>query len=246
MLDSVDFVVTALVLAVGAFTIGAIGFGFGLTTTPFLLLYLDPQSVVIVVNTGAALAFAFMLADTRKEVHYRELTPIAVAGVLGAPVGGFALTQLDPDALRIGIAALVLAVTVLVVANRPWPVPVPKASGPVIGFCASAMMTSLAIGGPLLMLFLMGRGLDRQGMRASLAFFFTAVYCTALVGYALRGLITVDRLLLAAATIPAMALGYWLSVRLTGRMNAGAFRLAVVIVITTTSALVLAQEILGL
>lgn len=246
MLDSLDFAVTALVLAVGAFTIGAIGFGFGLTTTPFLLLYLDPQSVVVVVNTGAALAFGLMLVDTRSEVQYRELTPIAVAGVLGAPVGGYALTQLDPHALRIGIAVLVLALMVLVIANRPWLVPVPKVTGPMIGFCASAMMTSLAIGGPLLMLFLLGRGLDRQGMRASLAFFFTAVYCTALVGYALRGLITVDRLLLAAATIPAMALGYWLSVRLTGRMNARVFRLIVVIVITAASTLVLAQEALGL
>ena len=165
---------------------------------------------------------------------------------MGAPVGGYALTQLDPDALRIGIAALVLAVTVLVIAKRPWLVPAPMVAGPVIGFCASVMMTSLAIGGPLLMLFLLGRGVDRQGMRASLAFFFTAVYCTALVGYALRGLITVDRLLLAAATIPAMAFGYWLSVRLTGRMNARVFRLAVVTVITATSTLVLAQEVFGL
>ena len=149
MLDSVDFVVSALVLAVGAFTIGAIGFGFGLTTTPVLLLYLDPQSVVVVVNTGAALAFGLMLTHTRREVSYRELTPIAVAGVLGAPVGGYALTQLDPHALRIGIAVLVLAIMALVIANRPWRVPVPKVTGPVIGFSASAMITGLAIGGPL-------------------------------------------------------------------------------------------------
>ncbi len=246
MLDAVDFLVTALMLAVGAFTIAAIGFGFGLTTTPFLLLYLDPQSVVVVVNIGAALAFGFMFIDTRREVHYRELTPIAVAGVLGAPVGAYALTQLDPQALRIGIAGLVLAVMVLVIVNRPWLVPVPKVTGPVIGFCASAMMTSLAIGGPLLMLFLLGRGMGRQDIRTSLAFFFTAVYGAALIGYAIRGLITTDRLLLAAAAIPAMALGYWLSVRLTGRMNARVFRLLVILVITTTSTLVLAREIVGL
>ena len=170
MLDPVEIAVSALVLAIAAFTIGAIGFGFGLTTTPVLLLYLDPQTVVVVVNAVAILAFGLMLFETRREVRYRELAPVAVAGFLGAPVGVYALSTLDPHALRIGIAVLVLALTVLVIMNRKWRIPKPQVTGPVIGFCASAMVTGLAIGGPLLVLFLLGRGMDRQGVRASMAF----------------------------------------------------------------------------
>ena len=115
MLDPIEIAVSALVLAVAAFTICAIGFGFGLTTTPVLLLYLDPQTVVIVVNTAAILAFGLMLIETRQEVRFRELTPMAVAGILGAPVGVYALSALNPHALRIGIAVLVLTLTVLVI-----------------------------------------------------------------------------------------------------------------------------------
>ena len=96
------------------------------------------------------------------------------------------------------------------------------------------------------MLFLLGRGMDRQGVRASMAFLFTVMYCTAVAGYAIQGLITTDALLLTAAAIPAVALGYWLSVRLTGKMNASVFRRAVVTVIAATSILVLAREILAL
>ena len=246
MLDPVEIAVSALVLAIAAFTIGAIGFGFGLTTTPVLLLYLDPQTVVVVVNAVAILAFGLMLFETRREVRYRELAPVAVAGFLGAPVGVYALSTLDPHALRIGIAVLVLALTVLVIMNRKWRIPKPQVTGPVIGFCASAMVTGLAIGGPLLVLFLLGRGMDRQGVRASMAFLFTVMYCTAVAGYSVQGLITTERLLLTAAAIPAVALGYWLSVRLTGKMNAQMFRRAVVTVIAATSILVLAREILAL
>ena len=94
------------------------------------------------------------------------------------------------------------------------------------------------------MLFLLGRGMDRQGVRGSMAFLFTVMYCTALAGYAFQGLITTDRILLTAATIPSVALGYWLSVRLTGQINARVFRKTIVIVIAVTSVLVLAREVL--
>ena len=93
------------------------------------------------------------------------------------------------------------------------------------------------------MLFLLGRGMDRQGIRASMAFLFTVMYCTAVAGYAIQGLITTDAILLTAAAIPAVALGYWLSVRLTGKMNATVFRRVVVTVIAATSILVLAREL---
>ena len=246
MLDPIDFLVSGLVLGVAAFVIGAIGFGFGLTTTPVLLLYLDPQTVVVVVNAVAILAFGLMLFETRREVRYRELTPVAVAGVLGVPVGVYALSALDPHALRIGIAVLVLALTVLVIVNRHWRVPKPRVTGPITGFCASALVTGLAIGGPLLVLYLLGRGMDRQGVRASMSFLFVVMYSTAVAGYAVQGLITADRLLLTAAAIPLVAIGYWLSVRLTGRMNAAVFRRLVVAVIAIASIVVLVREVLAL
>ena len=246
MVSPVEIVVSALVLAVAGFTVGAIGFGFGLTTTPVLLLYLDPQTVVIVVNAVAVLAFGLMLIETREHVRYRELTPMVVAGALGAPIGVYALSTLDPSALRIGISVLVLALTALVIVKTEWRIPKPRLTGPALGFCGAALVTGLAIGGPLFVLFLLGHGMERQGVRASMAFFFTVMYSTALAGYAVQGLLTSERMLLAVATAPAAALGYWLSVRLTGRMNANVFRKAVVVVIAVTGTLVLARELLTL
>ena len=155
----------------------------------------------------------------------------------------YALSALDPHALRIGIAVLVLALTVLVILNRHWRVPKPKVTGPITGFCASALVAGLAIGGPLLVLYFLGRGMGRQGVRASMSYLFVVMYSAALVGYAIQGLITAERLLLTAAAIPAVAIGYWLSVRLTGRMNAAVFRNVVIAVIASSSMLVLIREV---
>ena len=105
------------------------------------------------------------------------------------------------------------------------------------------MVAGLAIGGPLLVLFLLGRGMGRQGVRASMAFFFIVVYCTAAIGYVVQGLFTAERLILIAAAAPGAVLGYWLSTRLAGRMNERVFRQAVVGVIAVTSTLVLVREI---
>ncbi|MCY3665875.1 MAG: sulfite exporter TauE/SafE family protein [Gemmatimonadetes bacterium] len=242
----IEIAIAALVLIVAGFAIGAVGFGFGLTTTPVLLLFLDPQTVVVTINAVAVVAFGLVLIETRDHVPYRELAPTAVAGALGAPIGVYALASLDPAALRIAISALVLMLTVLIVVKTEWRVPKPQITGPMLGFGVAAMVTGLAIGGPLLVLFFIGRGMERQGVRSSMAFFFTTMYCTAAIGYVAQGLLTAERLILIVAVVPGMILGYWLSVRLTGRMNEKVFRQAVVSVIAVASILVLVREILSL
>ena len=146
VVSPIEIAVSALVLAVAGFTVGAIGFGFGLTTTPVMLLYLDPQTVVIVVNAVAVLAFGLMLIETREHVPYRELTPMVVAGALGAPIGVYALSTLDPSALRIGISILVLALTALVIVKTEWRVPRPRLTGPALGGRSSCFLLGLRRG----------------------------------------------------------------------------------------------------
>ena len=246
MPEILHIVVTSLVLMGAAFVIGAIGFGFGLTTSPVLLLILDPQTVVIVINAVAIIAFSLVLVETREHLRNRELAPMGIAAVLGTPIGVFALSTLDPTALRISIGILVLILTAMVVYNAEWRVPYPRISGPILGLISSAFTTGLAIGGPILVLFFLGRGMDRQGVRASMAFFFTIMYVAAAIGYAIQGLFTTERLILIAAAAPVVAVGYWIAVKLTGRMNERVFRTAVVGVIFISSLVVIVREVASL
>ncbi len=246
MPDIFHVVVTSLVLMGAAFVIGAIGFGFGLTTSPLLLLILEPQTVVIVINAVAIIAFSLVLVETREHLRNRELAPMGIAAVLGTPIGVFALSTLDSSVLRISIGVLVLVLTAMVAFNAEWRVPYPRISGPILGLISSAFTTGLAIGGPILVLFFLGRRMDRQNVRASMAFFFTIMYVAAAIGYAIQGLFTVERLILIAAAAPTVALGYWIAIKVTGRMNERVFRPTVVGVIVVSSLLVIGREIAAL
>ncbi len=246
MPEPIHILATAAILAFAGFIIGAVGFGFGLTTSPTLLLFLDPQTVVVVVNAVAIIAFALVMVETREEAKFREQTPLAIAGAIGTPIGVFALSQLDASVLRIAIGILVLALTALVVFKSEWRVPYPQFTGPILGLISAAMTTGLTIGGPILVLFFLGCGMKRQELRASMAYFFTIMYIAAAIGYATQGLFTAERLILIAASAPGVAIAFWIATRLTGRMNETIFRRAVVTIITISGIVVLGREILPL
>ena len=195
------------------------------------------------INAVAIIAFSLVLVETREHLRNRELAPMAVAAVLGTPIGVFALSTLDASVLRIAIGALVLVLTAMVVFNAEWKVPYPRISGPALGFISSASTTGLAIGGPILVLFFLGRRMDRQNVRASMAFFFTIMYVTAAIGYAIQGLFTPERLVLIVAAAPMVAIGYWIAMKLTGRMNEGVFRAAVIGVVVISSIVVIVREL---
>lgn len=246
MPEPIHILATAAILAFAGFIIGAVGFGFGLTTSPTLLLFLDPQTVVVVVNAVAIIAFALVLVETREQAKFREQTPLAIAGAIGTPIGVFALSQLDASILRIAIGILVLALTALVVFKSEWRVPYPQFTGPILGLISAAMTTGLTIGGPILVLFFLGRGMKRQELRASMAYFFTIMYIAAAIGYATQGLFTTERLILIVASAPGVAIAFWIATRLMGRMNETIFRRTVVGVIIVSSLVVITREVTAL
>ena len=96
--------------------------------------------------------------------------------------------------------------------------------------------------GPLMVLFLLTRGLSRDAVRGGLSLYFLAVEIIAVIGYGVAGLYTQERVaLILIVTLPVLA-GFGLATLLVRRMNERVFRHAVVAVIMTTSVMVLVRE----
>jgi uncharacterized membrane protein YfcA len=102
-----------LLLSVGALVAatvsGATGFGFALVATALWSQLLEPRVVT-------TLALVYMLALNLgylpffwREIPWRRLAPYAVGGVLGVPLGAWALDVLPASALRPAVGALLLA-----------------------------------------------------------------------------------------------------------------------------------------
>ena len=248
MPDVTEILVAVPVMLMGATVLSTVGFGIGIATSPLLLLVIEPQTVVVVVNTVSLAVFALIIAQTRRHLRVRELLPVIViaGGVLGAPIGVLVLSTLSGSALRIGITALVVLFTaslrfggLMVLARK-------RSIGPLVGLSVGALLAGFGIGGPLVAVYLLAREMPSQTVRGQLSLFFLIVESVAVVGYAVSGLFTTERLALIAIVIAPVLLGYVLGAALVGRMSETRFRQSVVGVILATSFVVLAREALRL
>lgn len=241
-LASVAILASALFL--GCTVYSATGFGIAMTAMPIALLAVgDPQTAVVVVNTGGVSAGILIAIQARKDIPYREIVPISAAGVIGAPFGVVILKFADPSIIRIGIAALILLLAALSLKEFRGEIPFASALGVVAGFIVGATLTAFAVGGPLIVLFLLARNLQRQSVRGAMAFFLLVIATIGAVSYAFAGLYTLERLTLVGIVLVPAFIGFGLGVLLIQRMNERIFRYVVLGIITLSSIAVLAPEI---
>ena len=244
--EASELVIAAVMMFVGATVLGTVGFGIGITTAPVLLLVLDPQTVVVTVNTVSLALFVLIIRQTRGHLPGREMAPIIVAGLIGAPVGVLILDSVSPTGLRIVIAALIVALTIPTALGLRVPASRPRLTGVAVGFVVGALLTGSGIGGPLVALHLLARGWSRQTMRASLALYFLVIESTGVVGYAVTGLFTGERIGLILVVTGPVILGFALATAIGRRMDERLFRTSVVAVVLATSVMVLGREALRL
>lgn len=245
-LSILELAVAVVMLFAGSTVLSTVGFGIGMTTTPVLLLLLEPQAVVVVVNTVSLALFVLIIRQTRDHISVRETAPLGIAGLLGVPVGVFILSEASASALRISITGLIILLTLAVVFNLRGPIPRSNLVGAVVAFVVAVLLTSLGIGGPLMALLLLTRGWTPQAVRGSLALYFLTVEAAGVVGYGVAGLFTTERIALILITAVPALMGFWLATRLLRGMNETVFRRATIAVIIATSLMVLGREVAAL
>ncbi len=246
MPDVTEIVVTAVMLLLGSTLVSTVGFGIGLSTIPVLLLVLEPQTTVVVVNTVSLLLFGAVAFQTRRFISLRAMAPVCAAGLAGVPAGVFILGNVDESSLRIGIAALILLLTLTFAVDLDVSALRSTFAGPVVGFAVSVLVIASGIGGPLLVLYLMARRWPRDSVRGSLALFFLVVESTAAIGYVVTGIFDTERLVLTSVAAVPVLIGSSLGTVAASRMNEKAFRYAAMTMIVTASLAVLAREAIAI
>ncbi len=242
-----QIVVSVVAAFVGSTVFSIVGFGIGVTGIPILLLVLDPQTAVVMVNTVTIPLLVLVIFQTRRYIHIRRTVPIAIAGLLGMPIGVLFLSSADAGVLRISITVIIIALTLVLALNpnvvRLRRMPLPHITGPAIGFVVSIMLNSLGIGGPLIALFALTQNWHRHSIRGTLALYFLVVEGAGVVGFAFAGLFTMERAVLTGVIAAPVGLGFWLAVLLHRRINEAVFRRLAIVVIILTSLLVLGREL---
>ena len=243
MLSGLELVAALAIVFVGATVMGTVSFGLGLVVSPILLLFVAPQSTVVMVNSLTAILLFIVLIHARSHFDLRLIAGTALGGLVAVPIGVLLLDSASPATLRFVIAVVILCLAPLAIANVQLPLAQRRLTGPVIGFLTSLSVTTLTIGGPLVAIYVLARRWPPQVMRASLAFYFLVANILAFGLYTQAGLVDWDTMANIGILIPSLLLGFGLATLLVRRMDARIFRYVAVTVIIVGGTVLLGREI---
>lgn len=237
----VDWLELATIVALAgaaSFAQALSGFGFSLLIVPPLALVVGPKEAVVMANLMGMMSSSLTLTSMHDAVDWRLGGRLLASATVGM-VGGLAvLVLVDPRALQILIALVVLLATTLIwrgihlrAQNRGLDF--------AAGFISGVLNTSTSMSGPPLVLYLQNRGMTPGQFRATLNAFFLASGVIATVLFVIGGRIGSYELGAAAASTPMVALGWLGGHRLFHRLDAAQFRIVVVTVLFVSASIAL-------
>ncbi len=223
------------------------GFGFALVLTPILAVIWDVKPTVVTSEFLSTAGLIPLLLEARGHVPVKRVSVLFLASLAGIPAGVFLLERLNADAIQVMVAVMVVVASVLLYLS-------PEAAGArdttlgrsIAGFLGGALGSATSMGGPPVVLYLLGRERDAAVFRATLIAFFLPGNLITLVAFALVGQITNDVLVMSGAALPAVALGLAFGVWLRRHVQAERFRTLVVAVLLASSVVVLTTAAGGL
>ena len=234
-------VVFAMLLASTVFS--ATGFGIGMISTPLMLLVYEPQTVIVVAGTAGLGVGLWIISKSWRDVPFREILPITIAALCGAPIAVFILKTADSSVLSIGIAVLIILFAIGSFVKVEREIPYAKQVGIAAGFIVGVLLPTSGVAGSLVMLFLMTRNWERQTVRAAMAFFLVSLMAFTVLLFTLNGLYTPLRLtLIGIVAIPAVV-GFLLGAMLINRINERVFGNLVIGIIIVSSIIVVIKEV---
>ncbi|UCG85460.1 MAG: sulfite exporter TauE/SafE family protein [Gemmatimonadota bacterium] len=234
-----DFVITTLIVTIGALLQGSIGIGLGMFAAPMLLL-IDPAYI-----PGPLLFSALVLTVllTHRDRHAIQVSDLgwALSGRLVGIVGGMSVLVLcSPDRLRAVFGIIILAAVALSASGfhmRPRPSTLVLA-----GALSGLMGTTVSVGGPAMALVYQYSAGPR--IRGTLSAYFVAGVSVSLVGLHFVGFFGAEQLVLAVSFLPGIMVGYLLSRHIASVLDKGYTRVAVLSVSAAAGALALLKQVL--
>lgn len=225
-MTSATLLTVALVVFLGGFVQGAVGFAFSLIATPLLVLSgLPVVSSVLVVATSISIQSTTATVRLFRHVPWHDVLRAAAIRLIGLPLGLVSLLTLSrfgSDKIRMVLGGLVVA-TVIVLAlrtRRPADHPLLGRRTGLLAFLASGYLQGLAsMGGPPMALWAMNQGWDQIRTRAFMLaqMSISAPLQVALLLVASTG--ASSGVLYGVATSPLIVLGTLLGVELGNRMR---------------------------
>ncbi|MBO0902544.1 sulfite exporter TauE/SafE family protein [Jiella sonneratiae] len=223
-----ELLLAFLAVIVAAVVRGATGFGFSLVAAPLLSLLWPAEFATGIVLCLDLFATALLVrGGILAGLDRREAALVGSAGLVGAVAGVFALKALPagPALIGLNVAVLVSALAALLRLRWRW---LDSAGAAVAaGFLTGAMIGAFAVGGTLVVAWLMASRRTPDQARALLAVVFALTDTGSIALRAFLGLLPASSLTVMALLAPAVVAGIVLGKHVYGRISAEAWKRAV-------------------
>ncbi|HEX6138584.1 MAG TPA: sulfite exporter TauE/SafE family protein [Casimicrobiaceae bacterium] len=232
--------VAPLIVLLGYTIFGATGFGSSIISVPGLAHFFPLTFTVPLVTTTDAFAATSTAVRLRRFVAWREFAHLLPAMLIGIAIGATLLLNLPrvPALLALGVFAAGYGAYVLAgprrLARAPgwlaWP----------IGVVGGVFSALFGTGGPIYIVFLSARILDKAALRAtSVVVVAVSVWIRVALFVATGLLLDAKLLTMVLALLPVMAAGLWLGNRLHHALSGhGVLRLIASLLIVNGIALI--------
>ncbi len=223
--------------------VGITSFGFGMIMSPLFLLFIDPR---LVVELNVAL-FAFLMASvafqSRHHLDKGMVLVLTLAAMTMMPLGILVINALDDQSLRFFIIGTVLLMVLVPMTRVRHTFKREKLAAIPVGAALGFLYTTVALGGPLVVLFALNQRWGKDRTRANLSAFFAVSGIIVLLFHSFTGLYGTSELTATALFLPSLIVGSLLASRLVNHVNERLFRIAVLVVLFGASLGILGREL---
>ena len=239
-----EFVFFALVIMLAGYVRGYGGFGFSMVTVAGLSLHLSPAIIVPGVLLLEIAASAYLIMGNWGKVDWRALGWLSIGVILGTPLGGWLLSILPENLLKIGNAGIVIVLAGLLRTGFRPRQAMGKGGTVATGLVSGVFNGSTALGGPPVVLFFFSSPGGVDISRASLIAFFLGTEIVAIGTFAGMGLMTVESVRLFLTALIPMGVGLVAGKRSFIQTDQTVFRKKVMLYLMVLAGLLFAKTIL--
>ncbi|MEA2819496.1 MAG: uncharacterized protein QOJ86_1500 [Bradyrhizobium sp.] len=203
---------------------GFSGFGSALIFIPLASSMIGAKLASPLLLVIDFIAAAPLIPNGWQHADRRDVGTMLLGSFVGVPIGAWALTQMDPLAVRWMIVALVVPMLALLMSGlryRGTPTPTLTAG---VGAIAGFFNGVAQVGGPPIVLYWLRDTTAARIVRANIIVFFAASSIFTIFSYLIGGVLTVSVVGLAVLTGPAFGIGLWLGSRMFGLASEETFR----------------------
>ncbi len=220
-----------LVVFLGVFTQSLTGFGSGLVSMAFLPTWMPVRSAAPLTALVTGSLELILVFRYRNAFNLRAVAPLAMASIVGIPLGGWALRGLNEDFLLGVLGAIMAGYALYALFNFKLPQLNHPLWAPIFGFLAGLLSGAYSTGGPPVIIYGHCRRWQPEEFKSNLQGFFLVNDALTLLNHGLSGNLTPFVWQTYMLALPAILLGMWAGSGLVRSINPLIFRRLVLILL---------------